>query len=129
VKPHGWIVGCAIVCASTGCYRTVYRNFALPGDTARPRTESRHSSSWRSFFLYGWLPRELVVQAGAECGGATRVREIRTRRTFQQGLVAKFASSAGVNVYSPWTGEVVCGEDEPAHAAGPTRGASRDAGP
>jgi len=119
VTPRRWIVGCAIVCMATGCYRTVYRNFE-PGNTARARTESRHSPSWRSFFLYGWLPRELVVQAGAECGGAANVREIRTRRTFQQALVAKLASSAGVNVYSPWTGQVVCGEHDPSHVAGPT---------
>jgi hypothetical protein len=31
-----------------------------------------------------------------------------TRRTLNQALVAAVASSRGVNVYSPWTGEVVC---------------------
>jgi hypothetical protein len=98
---------------SIGCYRTVYRNLEPPGATAHARVAPQRSSSWRNFFLYGWLPREVVVQAGAECGGAANVREIRTRRSFRQGLVAKFASSAGVNVYSPWTGAVVCGEDDP----------------
>ena len=113
MRARGWIVGCVVVCVSTACYRTVYRNFEPAEDTARARVAPQRSPSWRSFFLYGWLPRELVVQAGTECGGAVNVREIRTRRTFRQGLVAKFASSAGVNVYSPWTGEVVCGEDDP----------------
>ena len=116
MRVRGWIVGCAIVCVSTGCYRTVYRNLELPGDTARARVASWRSPNWRSFFLYGWLPREVVVEAAGECGGAANVREIRTRRSFRQGLVAKFASSAGVNVYSPWTGEVVCGEGAPARA-------------
>jgi hypothetical protein len=117
VRARGWIVGCAILCVSTGCYRTVYRNLEPAGDPALARVAPRRSPGWRSFFLYGWLPRELVVQAAAECGGPANVREIRTRRSFPQGLVAKFASSAGVNVYSPWTGEVVCGEHDPSRAA------------
>ena len=99
-----------MVLLTTGCYRTVYRRLEPPGEAARSRAEPRRSPAWRSFFLYGWLPGQLVVHAAAECGGAVNVREIRTRRTFGQGLVAKFASSAGVNVYSPWTGEVVCGQ-------------------
>lgn len=69
------------------------------------------SSSWRSFYLYGYLPSELVVDAAAECGGAARVREIRTRQTFTQGLISMFATSSGVNAYAPWTGEVLCVED------------------
>ena len=112
MKARGWIVACAIVSVSTGCYRTVYRDLKPPGDTARAPVMPQRSSRWRSFFLYGWLPGELIVQAAAECGGAANVREIRTRRSFGQGLVATFASSAGVNVYSPWTGEVVCSEGD-----------------
>jgi hypothetical protein len=53
---------------------------------------------------------EARVNAAAECGGAANVHEIRTRRSFNQGLVAAFASSSGVNVYSPWTGEVICAD-------------------
>jgi len=102
-----WIICCALATATSGCFRTVYRDLEPAGAVSRPATITSSSSPWRSFFLYGWLPPEVVVHAAAECGGATNVYEIRTRRTFVQGLVARFASS-GVNVYSPWTGEVVC---------------------
>jgi len=103
-----WVLWCAFACASSGCYRTVYRNLEPPDGPFQAAPVTTSSTTWRSFFLYGWVPPELVVDAAAECGGATRVYEIRTRRTFVQGLVASFASSAGVNVYSPWTGDVVC---------------------
>ena len=101
------VVAALAVLSLAGCYRTVYRNvepLAAPAPSVRmvPR-----SPSWRSFFLYGWVPPQLVVDAAGECGGGSRVREIRTRQTFAQGMVDRFASS-GVNVYSPWTGEVVC---------------------
>jgi Bor protein len=104
-----WIFACVLACVLSGCFRTVYRNLEPPGTTPAPRAAVRRSPAWRSFFLYGWVPRELVVHAAVECGGARNVREIRTRRTFGQSLVASFASSSGVNIYSPWTGEVVCG--------------------
>ena len=112
-----WIACCAVASVASGCFRTVYRNLEPTDAVSRPATIGPTSSSpWRSFFLYGWLPPEVVVHAAAECGGATSVYEIRTRRTFVQGLVARFASS-GVNVYSPWTGEVVC--SAPPLRAGP----------
>jgi Bor protein len=104
------IVVCVLFCAGTGCYRTVYRNFEPPGDTSAARLGARRSPAWRHFFLYGWVPHEVVVHAAAECGGAANVREIRTRRTFGQGLVASFATTGGVNVYSPWIGEVICSQ-------------------
>lgn len=108
MSARGWIVGAVLVCASTGCFRTVYRNLEPPADVAPPRITARRSPAWRHFFLYGWVPHEVVVPAGAECDGAANVREIRTRRTFGQGIVATFATTGGVNVYSPWIGEVVC---------------------
>jgi hypothetical protein len=108
VKACRWLLAGVLACASIGCYRAVYRNLEPPGTTVERVVAVRRPSAWRSFFLYGWMPREARVNAAAECGGAANVREIRTRRTFTQGLVAAFASSSGVNVYSPWTGEVVC---------------------
>jgi hypothetical protein len=123
VSARVWIVGCSFLLVASGCYRTVYRQLQPPGEELRARITPQRPRAWRSFFLYGWVPGQLVVQAAAECGGAANVREIRTRRSFTQGLVAKFASSAGVNVYSPWTGEVVCGDPpraaDPAGAAPP----------
>jgi hypothetical protein len=95
----------------TGCFRAVYTNFQPPGTDLRPSAAPQRSSGWRSFYLYGYLPPELGVDAAAECGGANRVREIRTRQTFTQGLVRTFASSSGVNAYAPWTAEVVCVDD------------------
>ena len=38
------------------------------------------------------------------------MKEIRTRETFVQGLIAAFAGYY-INVYSPYTAEVIC-EDE-----------------
>jgi hypothetical protein len=105
---RGWIACCALACASSGCFRTVYRNVEPPGADVPSVAMAPRSPAWRSFYLYGWLPHEIVVKAAAECGGADRVREIRTRQTFGQGMTATFASTGGVNVYSPWTAEVVC---------------------
>lgn len=111
-----WLV-VTLTLLSAGCYRAVYTGLEPPGAAGtRGASASRHSP-WRSFYLYGYLPPELVVDAAAECGGADRVREIRTRQTFTQGLIRTFATSSGVNVYAPWTGEVIC--------AGESRNAER----
>src|SRR5690242_17084612 len=64
------VLACALGCATTGCFRTVYRELEPPGTMPPAGTPARHSSPVRSFFLYGWVPRERVVQAAAECGGA-----------------------------------------------------------
>jgi hypothetical protein len=107
---HRLALGLVFLLAS-GCFRAVYTNLEPPDPYFVPRTPGPRSSSWRSFYLYGYLPSELVVDAGAECGGATRVREIRTRQTFTQGLIRMFATSSGVNAYAPWTAEVLCVDD------------------
>lgn len=96
---------------TAGCYRAVYAHLEPPGTDSVAVGAPRPTSSWRSFYLYGYLPPELAVDAAAECGGAGRVREIRTRQTFTQGLIRLFATSSGVNAYAPWTGEVVCIDD------------------
>jgi hypothetical protein len=102
-----------LIVFSAGCYRAVYTDLAPPGAESASGSVPRpaRSSSWRNFYVYGYVPPQVVVDAGAECGGAERVREIRTRQTFTQGLIRSFASSSGVNVYAPWTGEVVCIDD------------------
>lgn len=105
------LVAIALLLLSAGCYRTSYTNFAPPDVNSTARATSPRSSSWRSFYLYGYLPSELVIDAAAECGGSSRLREIRTRQTFTQGLISMFATSSGVNAYAPWTGEVVCVDD------------------
>jgi hypothetical protein len=100
-----------VLLTTPGCYRAVYTRLE-PADRSAPPVAARpRSSSWRNFYLYGYLPSELVVDAAAECGGSGRVRQIRTRQTFTQGLIRMFASSSGVNAYAPWTGEVLCVDD------------------
>lgn len=107
------LVACVLLLVSAGCYRNVYTGLAMPAESSAVLAPTARSSSWRSFYLYGYLPSELVVDAAAECGGAALVREIRTRQTFTQGLISMFATSSGVNAYAPWTGEVVCLQDPP----------------
>ena len=99
--------------AATGCYRTVYHHLEPPSyqpATQAPRVmPEREDSGWRSFFLYGWAPSEKVIDAAGRCGGAAQVEEIRTERSFLQGFLTVIASAVyGLNIYSPYTGEVVC---------------------
>ena len=106
------LVPIAFLVLTAGCYRAVYANLEPSSAEDAATAAPRPTSSWRSFYLYGYLPPELAVDAAAECGSAGRVREIRTRQTFTQGLIRFFAGSSGVNAYAPWTGEVVC-KDKP----------------
>lgn len=107
----GRLVPLGFLVLTAGCYRAVYTHLEPPGTDSTVAAAARPTSSWRSFYLYGYLPAELAVDAAAECGGAGRVREIRTGQTFTQGLIRMFATSSGVNAYAPWTGEVVCIDD------------------
>jgi hypothetical protein len=98
----------AVVLATTGCFRTVYHNLEPP--SAQVTTQSsrpRENSGWQHFFVYGWAPSERVIDAAGRCGGSGQVQEIRTEQSFVQGLIATFAGYY-VNIYSPYTGEVVC---------------------
>jgi hypothetical protein len=99
----------ATLLIQAGCFRTVYRNLepaVVPPTNATGRLLERESG-WQHFFVYGWFPRELIVNASRQCGGVDQVREIRTRQTFAQGLIATFAGYY-VNIYSPYTGQVLC---------------------
>lgn len=93
---------------AAGCFRTTYRNFGVPPASAEgaPREPA---SRWQHFFVWGLAPDERTIHAQRICGEG-RVREIRTRQTFVQGLIEAFAGYV-VNVYSPYTGEVVCGDE------------------
>ena len=104
------LVWLACVCVvSTGCFRTTYTNVV---DSSAPQSASAPAasaevSSWQHFFLYGWVPEQLDIDAAAICGGAGNVESIKTQRTFLQGLVAAVAG-VYVNIYSPFDGKVVC---------------------
>jgi hypothetical protein len=98
-----------ILLAATGCFRTVYHNLEPP--SYQPAMHSppvvREDSGWQHFFLYGWAPGEKVIDAAGRCGGAGQVQEIRTEQTFLQGFIGAIAGYY-INIYSPYTGEVVC---------------------
>ena len=66
-----------VLCAATGCFRTVYHHLEPPTyvPTATARVV-REDSSWQHFFLYGWVPSERVINAASECGGVERVQDI-----------------------------------------------------
>ena len=110
MKKVSALVLVAFVLAVTGCFRTVYHNleppsYQLTAQSVRPNREE--NSSWQSFFIWGWAPGERVIDASARCGGLGQVQEIRTEQTFGQGLIAAVAGYY-INIYSPYTGEVVC---------------------
>ena len=100
----------ALLVVGVGCFRTSYRRLEPEAPTPVPAAvPAGPHSTWRHFFVYGWFPPEMVIHAGSDCGGAEHVQEIRTRQTFVQGLVEQLASYY-INIYSPYTGEVVCTE-------------------
>lgn len=72
-----------------------------------PMADRSSPRYWRHFFLFGWIPGEMVIDAAAYCGGTDRIERIETRESFVQGFIAAFAGYY-VNIYSPYTGRVVC---------------------
>lgn len=102
---------CCILGGPIGCYRTHYTNVAPPimpppsGPPEKPRDQS-----WIHFFIFGWVPGERRIDAAKQCGGAEHIVAIETERRFIQGLIAIFASYY-INIYSPWTGRVLCDND------------------
>jgi hypothetical protein len=101
----------------TSCHRTVYVNLRPPGavSTASDQGHQYHrgesGSGWQHFFMWGWFPITKVIDGEKVCGGPNRVLEIRTQRTFLEGLVGALAGYY-VNIYNPYDGRVVC-IDEP----------------
>jgi hypothetical protein len=94
---------------ATGCYRTHYTNFSPSNPNLSPQTAQpvKRGSGWQHFFIWGWVPGELPIDAHSACGGAENLDSIQTRRTFLEGLVAAFAGYY-INIYSPWEGAVYC---------------------
>ncbi|MEN8183664.1 MAG: hypothetical protein ABFS46_14135 [Myxococcota bacterium] len=95
------------------CYRTHYVNFSPQNPDRAPAATAaapvRSGGGWQDFFLYGWVPGELTIDARQKCRGAENVDSVRTRRTFLEGLVAAVAGFY-INIYSPWDGAVYCQE-------------------
>ena len=109
-----------------GCYQAHYVNFSpqnpLRGGAPAASTPAdapvKTGNSWRSFFLFGWAPGELRIDAAGECGGADRVDSIRTQQTFAQGVVASLAGYY-INIYSPYDAAIYCKQSPPAPPAVP----------
>lgn len=104
----------ALSVALPGCFQTHYTNLPPPAaersvDTSEVSPRAR-PSGWQSFFIWGWVPSEKIIRADQQCGGVGRVREIRTQRTFLEGLVAAVAGYY-VNIYSPYDAEIFCEGD------------------
>ena len=91
------------------CAKTVYTNLhpQLPAPATSVDGDQSSPKHWRNFFVFGWAPGELVIDAAAYCSGTDRIERIETQQTFVQALIAAFASYY-INIYSPYTGRVVC---------------------
>lgn len=98
-----------VLVLASGCYRTTYLNLTPTEKTEAapvPGAATQSHGHWQHFFLFGWIPEVKVIRAAQLCGTG-RVQQIHTEQTFLQGLVETLASYY-VNIYSPWTGMVVC---------------------
>jgi hypothetical protein len=100
---------CLVLSTSISCARTVYTNLhpQLPAPKGAPKGDRSSPVYWRHFFIYGWAPTEVIIDAADYCGGADRIERIETGRSFAQGLVATFAGYY-INIYSPYTGRIIC---------------------
>lgn len=97
---------------ATGCHRTVYTN--LSGSQQEKANIERleqmrdyDDTTWQHFFVYGWVPSELIIDASKYCQRRNNVVAIKTRQTFAEGLVAALAGNY-INIYSPYDAHVVC---------------------
>jgi len=97
-----------------GCYTTTYYNFQPEPQSTPSHTgaEPYVAQDWHSYWLFGWRPPEVRINAAAWCGGIENVKRLETERTSVQGLVASLAWYY-VNVYSPYSIRVVCDHSPP----------------
>jgi hypothetical protein len=97
---------CALIAATTGCFRATYSHLYGRDDAAPVTIQSapvERASSWQNFFLFGQIPGRNVVESGEICGNRG-VREIATQVTFGQGAIGGVTYS----IYRPWTGATHC---------------------
>jgi len=98
-----------------GCFRTVYVNLLPPNMPPAVETAStldkKTRYGWQHFFIWGWVPEEITIDAAVLCGGEEHVARIETRQTFLQRLIEAFAGYY-INVYAPYNGRVVCDHSE-----------------
>ncbi len=95
---------------SVGCLRTTYRHLYGEQGDAEVGFEGqpdRRPARWQHFYLFGWVPGERRIKSGEICG-EVGVDEIRTKRSFVQGLLTAITSLLYINIYSPFTAETHC---------------------
>ena len=103
------VLFCLFLAFAPACARTVYTNLhpQLPAPKLAPDVDRSSPKYWRHFFIYGWVPGELVIDASAYCNGTAHIERIETQQSFVQGLIEAVAGYY-INIYSPYTGRVVC---------------------
>ena len=101
-----------------GCHRTRYVGLQRlpPPEHGEMEFDRSPPQYWRNFWIYGWAPGELVIDAAHQCGGTAHVERIETQQSFVQALIQAFAGYY-INIYAPYTGRVVCD-----HSPGPASG-------
>jgi len=92
------------------CARTVYTNLhpRLPAPPVARNADRSSPPYWRHFFVFGLAPSDLVIDASAYCQGTARIERIETSLSFVQAVVTALAGYYVFNIYSPYTGRVVC---------------------
>jgi len=101
-----------LVVTTAGCYRTTYSHLAPPMSEQTGQAEPRTSPTdptygWHHFFFWGVDPPEEVIDAAKICGGTQYIERLETEKSIVQGFIEAIAGYY-VNIYSPYTGRVVC---------------------
>jgi Bor protein len=106
----------ALCLALPACWRTTYVNLlppAMPPAVETDQTVVKQTpSGWQSFFVWGLIPTEKVIDAAKLCGGEEHVARIETRQSILEGLIQSVAGYY-INVYAPYNGHVVCDHSVP----------------
>ncbi len=98
-----------LLACCAGCYQATYQHLGPPPPPQEgvPASAAGNGKGWQHFFVYGWVPNRKIIRAAEICGGADQIDRIETGQTFVQGLIESLASFY-INIYSPYTGRVVC---------------------
>ena len=94
-----------------GCARTVYTSLSpnRPAPHQHPGANQSTPDSWVHFFVLGWSPSEVVIDAAQHCGGGDHIEAIRTEQNVAQAaIVLAIASAITVPIYSPYDAKVQC---------------------
>lgn len=113
-----------LVLSISGCYRTVYMNVQGNNAPAKMTFEQLEKvpgfdeTDWHHYFIYGLIPSEKNFDAAKQCNGSQNILSINTRQTFLQVLVEGVAGYNRINIYSPYSGNVICDKTKMPKVAG-----------